>query len=163
MIVIIGCESHPYSALPVVRDECVSAMRDGRPLPPPPAPTPGAIGERRGRDWAWSAGTKHEELPPDMIEGHRISGSIVIVPDDDTKRAIAYAGIRRIAPVLKLCLDTSGVPVVAEIERSSCFPRYDSELVDGVLAWRYRPYEKDGSPVRVCTRITFVYSQRLRP
>ena len=99
------------------------------------------------------------EIPRAAIEGKRIFGRTLIVPDEDTRRAIHIVGVTRTCPWFRLCLDTSGVPTHVDVLRTSCFPRYDAQIVEAMLEWRYSPFTIDGNPVAVCTSLVVCYSQ----
>jgi hypothetical protein len=99
-------------------------------------------------------------VPVTAIAGKRTFGRTTILPDDDTRRAIAVQGVTRTCPWFKLCLDERGVPAAIEVLRPSCFPRYEAQIMATMREWRYSPFMIDGVAVRVCTRITLCYSQR---
>jgi len=100
------------------------------------------------------------EVPPSAIAGKRTSGRTSIAPDEDTRRAIHIAGVTRTCPWFRICLDPSGVPSHVDVLRTSCFPRYDGQIVDTILQWRYSPFEINGAAVAVCTSVVLCYSQR---
>jgi hypothetical protein len=95
-----------------------------------------------------------------MLEGHRIAGKKSIVPDDQTKTAIAQSGASRFMGVFRICIDEAGhvesvLPLV-----STGFATYDRDLRLGMMKWVYKPYTIDDQPVPVCTKVTFIYSQK---
>jgi hypothetical protein len=119
-------------------------------LPLPPAPS------KTKRDpFVFAEGTKHA-----LLEGHRIAGQIMIAPDDETKKAIHNAGIRRVMGTFRLCMDETGKVETVLPLRSTGVASYDRRIIGGMLAWRYSPYMIDGRAVAVCTAITYIYTQR---
>ncbi len=93
-----------------------------------------------------------------LVEGRRISGDKLIIPDDETRTAIQRNGVAKTSAAFKLCIDTVGLPASVELMSSSCFPRYDERLRSRIKTWRYSPYSVDGVPKAVCTRIIYIYS-----
>ena len=103
----------------------------------------------------------NSEVPPTLLEGYRIAGDKLIVPDDDTKTAIHQSSIARTVGTFRVCLDTSGAVVDVEIVKPTNFAAYDARIITTIKdTWRYKPYMVDGVPKDVCTRVTFIYSQR---
>jgi hypothetical protein len=101
-----------------------------------------------------------DSIDPRRLESHRTGGSKLISPDDDVKTEIASLHVSRTSPKVRLCLDVQGVPTEVSILRSSCFPRYDAEIIERIRSeWRYSPYQVDGVARPVCTDVTFIYSQ----
>ena len=98
--------------------------------------------------------------PHKLLEGHRISGNKTIIPDDDTKGAIADSHLGRVQGTFRLCLDTTGKPESIVPLRSTGFAAYNRRILGTMNAWRYSPYEVDDRPVPICTSVTFIYSQR---
>ena len=145
----VGTEPQPTTAIPTTNKACLDHAHErqaaGLPALPTKVPT--------------------DNTPPpvavaaDLVEGHRISGQRVIIPDNETRKAIHAMHVARTSPAFKLCLDTTGTPTTIELLRSSCFPRYDADLASKMSEWRYSPYLKDGVAVAVCTAITFIYNQ----
>ena len=82
-----------------------------------------------------------------------------MVPYDATLAFITRAGKTRLLVPVKLCLDPSGAVVTATVLKSSGFPAYDRAIVTGVRTWRYRPFQINGAPARVCSLVTFLYTQ----
>ena len=141
----------PVSTLPVVNKDCIASA------PKVPADAPVFVAKS-----APAAATTEpaKEVTSTAVEARRISGRRVIMPDDDTKTAISRSGVAITRPMVKLCLAVDGSVSSARIESSSCFPRYDAAIIEGVSQWRYSPFLEDGVPKPVCTHVTFVYSQR---
>jgi hypothetical protein len=108
-------------------------------------------------------GEDHDEVPATVLEGYRIDGSKMIVPDDTTKTDIASHGEppRQIVAAVRVCLDaTGGIDQVALVQ-SSNFAAYDTKIVDTIRnTWRYKPYTVNGVPKSVCTHVTFIYTQK---
>jgi hypothetical protein len=115
------------------------ALADQPPPPPPPPP---------------------QNVPPTLLEGSRISGEKMIVPDDVTKTEIQRSGKEKLVGSYKLCIDTSGVPSSVKQLKSTGFAAYDTKIITKMKAWRYKPYTVDGKTVPVCTAVTFVYTQK---
>ena len=65
----------------------------GAPPPPPPPPPPPA---------------PPQNVPPTLLEGSRIAGEKMIVPDDVTKTEIQRSGKDKIIGSFKLCINASG-------------------------------------------------------
>ena len=145
----VGTATEPNASIPTTNKTCLAHAHErqgaGIPALPPKAST--------------------DNTPPpvavaaDLVEGHRISGQRVIIPDNETRKAIHAMHVARTSPAFKLCLDTTGTPTTIDLLRSSCFPRYDADLASKMSEWRYSPYLKDGVAVSVCTAITFIYNQ----
>ncbi len=95
-----------------------------------------------------------------LMEGKRIAGSKMIVPDDETKSQIAQLRVRKITGTFRLCLDEAGRVESVLPMTSTGFPAYDRNILAGIALWRYSSYTVDGEPVPVCTAVTFIYSQR---
>jgi hypothetical protein len=98
-------------------------------------------------------------VAPTVLETTRIRGNKVIVPDETTKKEMLRVDKRQVVGSWKMCLDETGA--VAEVTRikSTGFEAYDKRISSEMRTWAYRPYVIDGKPVRVCTAITFIYSQ----
>jgi hypothetical protein len=99
-------------------------------------------------------------IPPQELEAHRIRGAKNIVPDDVDKNAIAASGNERVIASFKLCVDEGGNVVQVALLKSSGFPGYDRKILSEMAGWQYSPVEIDGKPVRVCSAVTFIYSQK---
>jgi len=114
----------------------------GAPPPPPPPPAP------------------PQNIPPALLEGQRVAGSKLIVPDDATKTKIAAAGRDKIVGSFKLCVTVDGDVASVNQLKSTGFPDYDAKIAAEMRTWRYRPYLVNGRAVPVCTAVTFIYSQK---
>jgi hypothetical protein len=95
-----------------------------------------------------------------LMEGKRIAGSRLIVPDDDTKEQIRRYRGQKITGTFRLCVNEAGRVESVLPLRSTGFPAYDRDLLAKMALWIYSPYTINGEPVPVCTSITFIYTQR---
>ena len=98
-------------------------------------------------------------VAPTLLEGSRIAGNKVIIPDDATKAAFAESGKAKMIASLKLCIDETGAVTTVSLLKSSGFAAYDKKLEREMRLWTYRPYLVNGAAVPVCTAVTFIYSQ----
>ena len=99
-------------------------------------------------------------VPSRVIEGSRIAGDPQIHLPDATKQVMAAQGIMNLDVVVKLCLSDGGVPSSIDLTKPSGFSELDQKIAREMRGWRYRPYQLDGKPVRVCTAIVFHYRLR---
>ncbi len=112
------------------------------PPPPPPPPAPPM------------------NIAPTMLEGSRIAGDKLIVPDDDTKVEITASGKDKLVASFKLCLGTDGAITQVSMLKTSGFAAYDQKIMFTIRnSWKYRAYVVNGNPSPVCTAVTFIYSQ----
>ena len=93
------------------------------------------------------------------LETSRLSGHKNIVPDNDTKLAIARADNPKLVGTFKLCVDTSGTVSSIKMMKSTGFANYDQTIEQAMHDWRYRPFLSGGKPTPVCTAVTFIYTQ----
>lgn len=114
------------------------------PAPPPPPPPPPMV----------------HNVPPTLLEGARISGNRIIMPEDETKGAIQRAGIPRVTGSFKLCIDATGAIKNVTVLKPTGFVAYDQKIQREIWQWAYRPYHVNGKAVAVCTAVTYIYSQR---
>ncbi len=119
----------------------IAAAAHAQPAPPPPPPPPPQV------------------VPPTALESQRVAGDKNIFPDEATQAEITRAGKTRLLVPVKLCLDPTGAVVAATVLTSSGFPAYDRAIVTGVRTWRYRPFQINGAPARVCSIVNFLYTQ----
>jgi hypothetical protein len=99
------------------------------------------------------------EGPHSFLEGHRIRGTKLIAPDDETKTEIQkHTG--RATGSFRICLDEAGRVESVLPLRSTGYANYDRKLIAYMREWVYEPYKVDGQPLAVCTAVTFVYNQR---
>ncbi|MBL9019412.1 MAG: hypothetical protein JNL83_34810 [Myxococcales bacterium] len=118
----------------------------GAPPPPPPPPPPPA---------------PPQNVPPTLLEGSRVAGDKMIVPDDVTKTEIQRSGKDKIIGSFKLCINAGGEVTSVNMLKSTGFPAYDSKITGKMRGeWKYRPYAVNGKAVPVCTAVTFIYSQK---
>lgn len=116
----------------------------GAPPPPPPPPPP----------------APPQIVPPTLLEGSRIAGDKMIVPDDVTKTEIQRSGKDRIIGSFRLCLTVDGGISNVTTIKPTGFPAYDTKINSKMREWRYKPYMVNGKAVPVCTAVTFIYSQK---
>jgi hypothetical protein len=134
--------------------------------PPPPPPPPPSVKNADGSlsvpvlDEAMKGGSAAQNITPTLLEGYRIKGSQLIVPDDDTKRAFQESGRDRLITSYKLCLDSTGAVDRVTMLKTSDYPAYDAKIMRAMKGWGYRPYMVSGKAVPVCTAVTFIYSQK---
>ncbi len=115
------------------------------PPPPPPPPPPPA---------------PPQNVPPTLLEGQRIAGEKMIVPNDVTKTEIQRSGKDKIVGSYKLCITVDGSISSINQLKSTGFAAYDSKIQSEMRNWRYKPYLVNGKAVPVCTAVTFIYSQK---
>ena len=99
-----------------------------------------------------TAGT--QVVTPQALRALRISGADDLQPDAAT--AAAMTAPRAVASV-KLCVDTAGAVAGAQLIKSSGSPAWDAEILEGMRAWRFRPFLVNGRAVPICTAFTFIY------
>jgi protein TonB len=116
----------------------------GSPPPPPPPPPPPA---------------PPQNVPPTMLEGQRIAGNKMIVPNDVTKTEIQRSGKDKVVGSFKLCITVDGNVSSINMLKGTGFGAYDAKIQGEMRQWRYRPYMVNGKAVPVCTAVTFIYSQ----
>ncbi len=101
---------------------------------------------------------KQVPVPPATLKALRISGDTQLAPPDVIKTQIARDGQTRVSATLKVCLGAAGEITTVAVQRSSGYGGYDERLVEGVRAWRYRPYTIGTKGVPVCSMVTFIYT-----
>jgi protein TonB len=122
----------------------VGGVQTDQPPPPPPPPPP----------------APPQNVPPTLLEGSRIAGEKMIVPNDVTKTEIQRSGKTQIVGSYKLCITVDGnINTITQL-KSTGFSAYDGKIQTEMRNWRYRPYLVNGRAVPVCTAVTFVYSQK---
>lgn len=117
----------------------------GYPLPPPPPPPPPA---------------PPQNVPPTLLEGQRIAGDKLIVPDEETKKQITKSGKDKVIGSYKLCVDVQGNVTHVNMLKATAFEAYDVKIMRTMRTWKYRPYLVNGQAKPVCTAVTFIYSQK---
>lgn len=100
---------------------------------------------------------------PALLDGFRVAGNRSIIPDDETKVAIALAGLDKVIGSFKLCVSTEGVVQYVRVLRTTGFAAYDEKILREMNAWAYSPYRVNGVAVPVCTAVTFIYRQSNPP
>lgn len=90
---------------------------------------------------------------------HMVDGDKMIMPDDQTRIAMTKTGFRRLQGTVKMCLDATGHVDRVVLLKSSGVESYDLKIVRRVKEFMYEPYVQNGSPVAVCTALTFIYTQ----
>jgi TPR repeat protein len=139
-----------------VRDGMVQQILGGPGVSPKPAWIPVASG-------AAAAGAPRESadtVPSAVLDAHRIAGEKAIVPDPETKSAIAHAGSPRLIGSFKLCISARGTVTNVTRLKSTGSPAYDRRIERAMYRWKYSPFTIDGEPQPVCSAVTFIYSQR---
>jgi hypothetical protein len=91
------------------------------------------------------------------VDAKRVSGEKLIVPDSDTRVAIAHTKIQRARGTFRLCLDADGDVIEVLPVRSTGYAGYDAEIIHYMKRWKYSPFVIDGVAKPVCTLITFIY------
>ncbi len=97
-------------------------------------------------------------VPPAVIRALRISGETQLQPPDPVKIRMARDGQTTASPSLEVCLSDTGEVTRVSIRHSSGYDAYDRVLLDGVRAWRYRPYRVGAIAVPVCGIVIFKYA-----
>lgn len=100
-----------------------------------------------------------QNVPPSLLEGNRVAGNKMIVPEDSTALEIKRSGKDRVVGSFKLCLTDDGTVLSVNQLKSTGFADYDTKIKAEMQTWRYIPYLVNGKAVPVCTAITFIYSQ----
>jgi hypothetical protein len=114
-----------------------------------------------GRDAADAAAALARQAPgmAKLLEGKRIAGEKMVVPNDVTKSEISSLGLSRIQGTFRVCLDETGTVESVLPMRSTGFASYDARILATIRTWRYSPYMINDEPVPVCTAVTFIYTQ----
>ena len=99
-------------------------------------------------------------VPPSVLEGRRIKGSIMIVPDDAEKIAMIEHGVARVIHSSKLCIDANGAIGSVKLLRSSGLAAYDAKIHGQIRTWQYAPFMINCKPQPVCTSVTIIYNQQ---
>jgi TonB family protein len=97
-------------------------------------------------------------VPPTVLQGLRISGETQIQAPDTAKTEMMRDGKDRTLGTLKICIATDGGISSASVAASTKYAAYDAKLLSTVRSWRYRPYLVNGTPMPVCSTVTFVYT-----
>jgi TonB family protein len=91
----------------------------------------------------------------------RILGDKLISPDALTVSSIIRAEQTSVIGVFNVCIDSKGDVADINVMRSTRFPAYDAKLLRQIRTWKYQPVLLAGLPAPVCTKVTFVYQQKL--
>ena len=91
----------------------------------------------------------------------RVLGDKLISPDALTVAAIIRAERTSVIGVFNVCIDSKGDVAEINVMRSTRFPAYDAKLQRQIRTWKYQPVLLAGQPAPVCTKVTFVYQQKL--
>jgi outer membrane biosynthesis protein TonB len=162
VIAALGCKDKPanYDDLKLPLAEDASLQLELAPPPPPPPPEPPKPVESP-TEFETRDGDPPSNIPPTAFEQLRIAGEKNIVPDDDTKKAIADAGRDKLVASFKLCISATGAIDSVETLKSSGFPAYDDKITTTIRdTWKYRPHQTAGKSHPVCTAVTFIYQHR---
>jgi hypothetical protein len=99
-------------------------------------------------------------IPPTDLEGYRLTGDRLIVPDDEDKVRVSMSREHRLIGSFKLCIDETGHYERGILLKSTGLPGYDAKIARELMRWSYKPFLVDGASVPFCTAVTFIYSQR---
>jgi len=99
-------------------------------------------------------------VPPQVLQGLRISGETQIQAPDTVKTEMMRDGKDKTLGTLKICIATDGGISSASVLSSTKYPAYDSKLLSSVRSWKYKPYLVNMTPMPVCSTVTFVYTIR---
>lgn len=90
-----------------------------------------------------------------------VAGSKSIIPDDRDKVKITTSGSDGVVGSFMFCIgETGAVDAVAVIDATG-LPSYDDKIAKTIAStWKYKPYTYEGKALRVCTAVTFIYSQK---
>ena len=95
------------------------------------------------------------------ITVQRVLGDKLITPDALTVAAIIRAERTSVIGVFNVCIDSKGDVAEINVMRSTRFPAYDAKLQRQIRTWKYQPVLLAGQPAPICTKVTFVYQQKL--
>jgi len=99
-------------------------------------------------------------VAPSVLQGLRIAGDTAVHPSTSTQTLMMHDGADKVIGTIKVCIATDGSVASTSLQRSTKYPDYDDKLVSAARDWRYRPYTLNGTPVPVCSMVTFVYRTR---
>lgn len=103
---------------------------------------------------------KPRTIAQHAIEQQRVSGDPAIHPDESTRLAIHRDGKNEVIATFKMCLSAEGTVTQVTAIRRSGYESYDRKIESTIRTWRYNPLTVDGTPVPVCSALTFVYRLR---
>lgn len=98
-------------------------------------------------------------VPVQVVEARRLAGEQQVKPDDATRVEMVKDKIPAVRAEVQLCLDATGAPSTVALVSSSCVAAYDKKILARLSAWRFRPFELDGAPTPICTKVTYVFRQ----
>ena len=99
-------------------------------------------------------------VAPNVLQGLRIAGDTAVHPSTSTQTQMMRDGADKVVGTLKVCIATDGSIASTSLQHSTKYPDYDDKLVSAARDWRYRPYTLNGTPVPVCSMVTFIYRIR---
>jgi TonB family protein len=97
-------------------------------------------------------------VPPQILKGLRISGETLIAPPDVVKTQMMRDDHKRSIGAFKLCLSETGDVTSVSVVASTKYAAYDAKLMATMRTWKYHPYMAGGTPMAVCSAISFIYS-----
>ncbi len=101
-------------------------------------------------------------VPPVILKSLRLRGDDKderLKPPESVKQTMSERKQERLDVSFKMCLAISGLVTYLEPLVWSGYPVYDRTLIETIRDWRYQPYTLQGTPVPVCTVISFVYGE----
>jgi TonB family protein len=66
---------------------------------------------------------------------------------------------KKLAAVIKVCIDPSGNVTSTSVIKSSGYSTYDDKLVEGIRSWKYRGYVDGGKPVPACSAVAITFNR----
>lgn len=98
-----------------------------------------------------------EVVPQIEVDALRTHGAgFAMPPDAVTAEMIAHEQ-RELIAVVKTCVNREGFVSQLRPVKPSSYREWDAALFRTMRGWRFRPFQRDGQPVAVCTAFTFVY------
>lgn len=96
-------------------------------------------------------------VPPQVLAALQLSGERNVVPIERVQRTMRRDGVDRLQAAVKLCVGADGaVSSIIPVLRTR-YPDHDAAIDAAIRGWQFRPYERDGIAVPVCSTVTFVY------
>jgi hypothetical protein len=96
---------------------------------------------------------------PSPVLGMPVEGRQMIPPDDLEKHALAESGLKQVLAAFHYCLDETGRVASVMQLRASGLAGWDRKIAGEIKGWRFKPFLDEGTPIRVCTSMHFLYSQ----